>query len=159
MCLAAKELMIESKAFKNIVHPELKEVLEEIAQTYLTESSVTDAIKIADLTEFLMRDELLVQDGVQSPLLDLMIFAAFVHNMKFDRNIQEWMDVFLARKELNNCEKFMEMPKNYRDAILQCVEQQCGKHAPVENMHPISSTPQYHFAKACSLYYGRKAGR
>lgn len=153
MSIDAKNKMIESNAFKNITLPELKEVLEDIAEKYLTEKMVRDAIEVADLTEFLMRDDLLIQDGVQSPFLDLMTFAAFIHNMSFNRHTHKWSQVFKAREVLEECDSFMTIPKNYRDAILQCVEQQCGKHTPVDNMHPLSSTPQYHFAKACSLYY------
>ena len=153
MTIKAHEMLINSKAFKSMAQPELQEILEDIVKKLQNRVDIQDSIEIAEWVEFLMRDELLIQDGVQSPFLDLLVFAAFTHNINFRRSEDKWSDVFNVRHKLEANEKFASMPKNYKDAILQCVEQQFGKHMPIDNMHPISSTPQYQFAKACSIFY------
>lgn len=135
--------------------PAIKELIIYAINDSGSEDSLTDAVKVTKILIFLLKNDKILSDSVNSYFVDLLITSALLHNLTYKYCLSNWIDMFGAREIIQriNKDKDLGIPDNYISSICIPIESQLGKFMPNESLIPNPNTPGAHVALACSLHY------
>jgi hypothetical protein len=134
---------------------QIKELVTEMTKEYGNEELEKDAVNVANLLIFILKEDKIYNDTNYVLFVDILIAAALLHNITYKYGKDDYTNLFKTRQLLNklNEEKEIFVPSNYIDLIAQPIEGQLGKSHPIALLIPGPNTPGYQFSLACSLYY------
>lgn len=146
----------DSKYLNMITDPLLKEFIAKSLNNHKEEDfkdKLKDSNGVAEWLIFLLKDDKILSEGANAYFVELLITAAFIHNIDYSYGEEDWTKIFNPRKATEKIAQDLGLIGNTIDAIYQAVEGQLGKDNPNKLLHPNPNSPTAHFALACSIYY------
>lgn len=147
----------DTKYIDRISDQSIKEFIFKSLQSYDNEEEFREKLKdsngVAEWLLFLLEDDKILSAGANAYFVELLIAAAFIHNMDYSYGEEDWTKIFNPRKRTQEFANEFGLIGNTIDAIYQAVEGQLGKDNPNKLLHPNPNSPTAHFALACSIYY------
>lgn len=145
------------KYLNNLNDPSIKEFIIKSLQTYENKEELEQKLKdsngVVEWLLFLLEDDKILSAGANAYFVELLIAAAYIHNIDYSYGEEDWTKIFNPRKKTQEFATEYGLIGNTIDAIYQAVEGQLGKDNPNKLLHPNPNSPTAHFALACSIYY------
>lgn len=118
-------------------------------------NKVEDAVKVTDWLIFLLKNDNILGEGVNSYFIDLLIASSLLHNLTYEYNVSDWTEMFKTREVVKRINEELELniPENYLKSIFIPIESQLGKDMPNDQLIPNANTPGAHVALACAIHY------
>lgn len=120
-----------------------------------TKEKLHDAIEVTKWLIFLLENDKLLSESMNSYFIDLLIASSLLHNLTYEYNKSDWTLLFKTRDiiEKVNKESELNVAENYLKSIYLPIESQLGKSMPIDQLVPNPNSPGHHVALACAIYY------
>lgn len=120
-----------------------------------SEEKLIDAIGVTKWLLFLLNNDKMLNESMNSYFIDLLIASSLLHNLTYEYNSEDWTLMFKTRNIIEEVvkEQSFNIDENYLKSIYIPIESQLGKHMPNEQLIPNPNTPGAHVALACAIYY------
>lgn len=120
-----------------------------------TESKLKDAVGTTEWLLFLLDNDKMLSETMNSYFIDLLIASTLLHNLVYEYNVSDWTLLFKTREIIEevNKENDLKIAENYLKSIYIPIESQLGKHTPCDLLIPNPNSPGAHVALACAIYY------
>lgn len=141
---------------KNIKFPIFRDFTVDILNEGSSEEKLVDAIGVTKWLVFLLDNEHLLSQSMNSYFIDLLIASSLLHNLTYEYNVSHWADMFKARDIINKVNKekdYLNIEDNYVKSICIPIESQLGKDMPNDSLIPGPNSPGSQVALACAIYY------
>lgn len=139
------ETVLKDYNLEIIVDENIRNFVTEALILHGTKAKLKTANKVANYIYRRFSYKGYINEAGQQKFVDLVIAAAFLHNLFFNR--KEISTLFICRDKLMSLEYKHNV---YADAayIYRCIEAQIGEVHPIEKIKPLPNSPESELADA-----------
>lgn len=136
---------MQNKYLDMIIIEPLKDLTEKALESYSNKNKIEEANKVAELVVAKLKKKKLLTQQTQQTFVDVLLSAALLHNLFYDK--EDWTSLFVARKMLEDLNHEYKVPFAMLDALCSTIEGQLGDDTPVPNCTPKPNTPTEMFSE------------
>lgn len=135
----------ELRTLNSIEDKTFREFIKEFIGKYSNDQKIIEANKIGDILLALLDRERKIQPGIYERFVDILLGAALIHNIFYDRN--DITTLLLLRKTIYE----QDIPYDIREMIegaIQICESQDGKFSALQKLIPNEMSMEKLFSEA-----------